>query len=123
MKTELRDESRRPLVRTLDRCSPPVAVRSGFFGELYPIHVRGLAYQVAKQPTEAAAEFQRILDHRSITLVDPIDALARLQLARALSGDTMKTKRAYDDLLTLWKNADPDIPVLKEARAEYARLP
>ena len=58
-------------------------------------------------------------------LVDPIDALAQLQLARALalSGDIVKAKRAYGDLLTLWKNADADIPVLKAARAEYARLP
>ena len=58
-------------------------------------------------------------------LVDPIDALARLQLARALalSGDTLKAKSTYNDLLTLWKNADPDVPVLREARAEYARLP
>ena len=97
----------------------------GFFGKLYPIYVRGLAYQVAKQPTEAAAEFQRILDHRSIVLVDPMDALARLQLARALvlSGDTVKAKSAYNDLFTLWKNADPDVPVLKAARAEFARLP
>jgi tetratricopeptide (TPR) repeat protein len=95
------------------------------FGALYPIYVRGLAYLAARQPTEAAAEFQRILDHRSIVLVDPMDALARLQWARALalSGDTAKAKSAYNDLLTLWKNADPDIPVLKEARAEYARLP
>jgi hypothetical protein len=84
-----------------------------------------VAYLAAGQPTEAAGEFQRILDHRSIVLVDPMDALARLQLARALarSGDTVKAKSAYNDLFTLWKNADPDIPVLKEARAEYARLP
>jgi eukaryotic-like serine/threonine-protein kinase len=95
------------------------------FGALYPIYVRGVAYLAARQPAEAAAEFQRILDHRSIVLVDPMDALARLQLARALvlSGDTAKAKSAYNDLLTLWKNADPDIPVLEEARAEYARLP
>jgi eukaryotic-like serine/threonine-protein kinase len=94
------------------------------FGALYPIYVRGQAYLAARQPAEAAAEFQRILDHRSIVLVDPMDALARLQLARALalSGDIVKAKSAYSDLLTLWKNADPDIPVLKEARAEYARL-
>ena len=93
----------------------------GRFGGLYPIYVRGLAYLAARQPAEAAAEFQRILDHRSIVLVDPMDAMARLQLARALalSGDTVKAKSAYNDLLTLWKNADPDIPVLKEARAEY----
>jgi eukaryotic-like serine/threonine-protein kinase len=97
----------------------------GRFGGLYPIYVRGVAYLAARQPTEAAAEFQRILDHRSIVLVDPMDAMARLQLARALalSGDTVKAKSAYSDLLTLWKNADPDVPVLKEARAEYARLP
>lgn len=95
------------------------------FGGLYPIYVRGLAYLAARQPVEAAGEFQRILDHRSIVLVDPLDAMARLQLARALTlaGDTVKAKRAYNDLLTLWKNADPDLPVLKDARAEYARLP
>ena len=83
------------------------------FGALYPIYVRGLAYLAARQPAEAAGEFQRILDHRSIVLVDPMDALARLQLARALAltGDTVKAKSAYSDLLTLWKNADPDIPV------------
>jgi tetratricopeptide (TPR) repeat protein len=98
---------------------------TGHFGGLYPIYVRGLAYLAARQPAEAAGEFQRILDHRSIVLVDPMDALARLQLARALvlTGETAKAKNAYGDLLTLWKNADPDIPVLKEARAEHARLP
>ena len=81
---------------------------NGYFGKLYPIYVRGLAYLAAQQPAEAAAEFQRIVDHRSIVLVDPIDAFARLQLARALalSGDTVKAKSAYSDLLTLWKNAD-----------------
>src|SRR4029453_16185581 len=95
------------------------------FGALYPIYVRGLAYLAAHQPTEAAPEFQRIVDHRSIVLVDPMDAFARLQLARALAlaGETVKAKSAYNDLLTLWKNAAPDTPVLKEARAEYARLP
>ena len=119
--------------RRSKRCRPPRATTSplgavgfiGRFGGLYPIYVRGLAYLAARQPAEAAGEFQRILDHRSIVLVDPMDAMARLQLARALalSGDTVKAKSAYNDLLTLWKNADPDIPVLKEARAEFARLP
>jgi serine/threonine protein kinase len=98
---------------------------NGYFGKLYPIYVRGLAYLAAQQPVEAAAEFQRIVDHRSIVLVDPIDAFARLQLARALalSGDTVKAKSAYADLLTLWKDADPNIPVLEHARAEFTRLP
>ena len=79
----------------------------------------------AEVSIEAATEFQRILDHRSIVLVDPMDAMARLQLARALalSGDTVKAKSAYNDLLTLWKNADPKIPMVEQARAEYARLP
>jgi tetratricopeptide (TPR) repeat protein len=97
----------------------------GHFGGLYPIYVRGLAYLAARQPAEGAAEFQRIVDHRSIVLVDPMDALARLQLARALAlaGDTAKAKTAYADLLTLWKDADPDIPVVRDARAESARLP
>ena len=97
----------------------------GRFGGLYPIYVRGLAYLAARQPAEAVGEFQRILDHRGIVLVDPMDAMARLRLARALalSGDTVKAKSAYSDLLTLWKNADSDIPVLKQARAEFARLP
>ena len=95
------------------------------FGVLYPIYVRGQAYLAAKQPAQAAAEFQRIVDHRSIVLVDPVDAMARLQLARALalSGETVKAKRAYEDLLTLWKDADAGIPTINEARAEYARLP
>jgi len=95
------------------------------FGKLYAIYVRGLAYLAANRPAEAAAEFQRLIDHRSIVLVDPIDALARLQLARALalSGDTVKAKRAYDDLLMLWKDADAKTPMVEQARAEYARLP
>jgi hypothetical protein len=97
----------------------------GRFGGLYPIYVRGQAYLATQQPAAAAAEFQRILDHRSIELVDPMDAMARLQLARALAlaGDTVKAKGVYNDLLTLWKNADPDIRVLEQAQAEYARLP
>jgi serine/threonine protein kinase/tetratricopeptide (TPR) repeat protein len=96
----------------------------GRFGGLYPIYVRGVAYLAARQPAEAAAEFQRILDHRSIVLVDPMDAMARLQLARALvrSGNTVKAKSAYDDLLALWKDADPTISIVNQARAEYARL-
>ena len=84
----------------------------GRFGGLYPIYVRGLAYLAAHQPAQAAVEFQRILDHRSIVLVDPMDAMARLQLARALalSGDTVKAKSAYKDLLTLWERRRPQDP-------------
>lgn len=97
----------------------------GRFGALYPIYVRGLAYLASRQPADAAREFQRIVDHPSITLVDPMSALARLQLARALvlAGDTVKAKRTYADLFTLWKDADAKVPAIEQARAEYARLP
>ena len=78
----------------------------------------------AHQGTEAAAEFQKILDHRGIVVNDPIGALARLQIGRAfvLSGDKTKAKTAYQDFLTLWKDADADLPVLKAAKSEYAKL-
>jgi tetratricopeptide (TPR) repeat protein len=91
---------------------------------LYPVYVRGEAYLAAHQGKEAAAEFQRILDHRGIVLNEPIGALAHLQLGRAysLQGDTAKARAAYQDFLMLWKDADPDIPVFKEAEAEYAKL-
>jgi hypothetical protein len=81
-------------------------------------------YLVAKQGAPAAAEFQKILDHRGIVLNEPIGALAHLGLARAyvLQGDTIKARTAFQDFLTLWKDADPDIPILKQAKAEYAKL-
>jgi hypothetical protein len=95
-----------------------------WLGALYPVYVRGEAYLVAHQGTEAATEFQKILDHRGIVVSDPIGALAHLQLGRtfALSGDTIKAKTAYQDFFTLWKDADPNIPILKQAKTEYARL-
>ena len=93
-------------------------------GNLYPAYVRGLAYLAAHQGSEAAAEFQKILDHRGIVASDPIGALAHLQLARAyeLSSDKTKAKSAYQDFLTLWKGADLDLPILKQAKTEYAKL-
>jgi tetratricopeptide (TPR) repeat protein len=91
---------------------------------LYPVYVRGEAYLTAHQGDEASAEFQKILDQPGIVLNEPIGALARLQLGRAYSlrGGTAKAKVAYQDFLSLWKDADPDIPVLKQAKAEYANL-
>jgi Flp pilus assembly protein TadD len=90
----------------------------------YPIYVRGLAYLAAHQGTEAAAEFQKILDHRGIVVSEPIGALARLQAGRGfvVAGDKAKAKAAYKDFLTLWTDADPDIPIFKQAKAEYAKL-
>jgi len=97
---------------------------TAFFGALYPVYVRGEAYWVAHPGTEAAAEFQKVLAHRGVVISDPIGALARLQLGRAfaLSGDKDKAKTAYEDFLTLWKDADADIPIFKQAKAEYAKL-
>jgi eukaryotic-like serine/threonine-protein kinase len=94
------------------------------FGGLYPAYVRGRAYLEARQGREAAAEFQKILDHRGIVFADPVGALAHLQLGRAylVAGDVTKSKKAYQDFLTLWKDADSNIPVLKQAKAEYAKL-
>ena len=91
---------------------------------MYPVFVRGEAYLAAHQGSEAAAEFQKIINHRGIVLNSPIGALAHLQIARAyaMQGDTAKAKAAYQDFLTLWKDADPDIPILTQAKAEYAKL-
>jgi len=91
---------------------------------LYPVYVRGEAYLAVHQGSEAAVEFQKILDHRGIVLNEPIGALAHLQLGRAyaMEGDTAKARAAYQDFLTLWKDADSDIPILKQAKAEYAKL-
>jgi len=95
-----------------------------YLGGLYSAYVRGEAFSAAHQYAEAAAEFQKILNHRGLVGLDPIGALAHLQLGRsfALSGDNAKAKTAYQDFLTLWKDADPEVPILKQAKAEYAKL-
>jgi eukaryotic-like serine/threonine-protein kinase len=100
----------------------PASSFFGFFGALYPAYVRGMAYVALHRGAEAATEFQKILDHRGIVIGDPVGAVAHLQLGRAfaLSGDTIKARSAYNDFLALWKDADPDIPILKQAKAEYA---
>jgi len=85
--------------------------------------VRGLAYSQLGRFNEAAAEFQTIVDHPGLVLNDPIGPMARLQLARALRAeDRARSAQVYTNLLALWKDADPDIPVLKQAKAESARL-
>jgi eukaryotic-like serine/threonine-protein kinase len=91
---------------------------------LYPVYVRAEAYLSARQGLAATAEFQKILDHRGLLWNCATGALSRLGLARAyaMQGDTAKAKAAYQDFLTLWKDADPDIPILIEAKAECAKL-
>jgi len=94
------------------------------FVSLYPAYVRGGVYLSRRQGSEAAAEFQKILDWPGVVINEPIGALVHLGLARAyaMQGDTAKAKAAYQDFLTLWKDADPDIPILQQAKAEYAKL-
>jgi eukaryotic-like serine/threonine-protein kinase len=95
-----------------------------FKGCIYPAYVRGEAYLAAKQGSPAASEFQKILDHRGLVGACETGALAHLQIGRAyaMQGDTAKAKAAYQDFLTLWKDADPDIPILIAAKAEYSKL-
>ncbi len=91
---------------------------------LYLVYLRGEAYLVSRQSSSAAAEFHKILDHYGVVGNEPIGSLAHLGLARAhaISADTAKAKIAYQDFLALWKDADPDIPILKQAKTEYAKL-
>ena len=93
-------------------------------GALYPAYMRGEAYLAARQGAQAAAEFQKVLDHRGIVNSDPIGALARLQRGRAfaMSGDKTNAKASYEDFLRLWKDADRDVPILVQAKSEYAKL-
>jgi hypothetical protein len=92
---------------------------------LCPVYLRGEAYLMLHDGTRAAAEFQKFIDHRGVVMNFPWGALARpLGLARAyaMQGDTAKARAAYQDFLALWKDADPDVPMLKQAKAEYAKL-
>jgi tetratricopeptide (TPR) repeat protein len=108
-----------------DFAIPRTAFFTGaFYGALYPVYVRGLAYSRLGRQSDAAAAFRKILDHPGLTLSDPIGPLARLQLARALadSGDRAKSADVYHELLSIWKDADPGIALVRQARAEFAQL-
>ena len=91
---------------------------------LCPIYVRGEAYLAVRDGNRAAAEFQKFVEHRGLVGNFPWGALARLGLARAyvLQGENAKARASYQDFLTIWKDADPDIPILKQAKTEYAKL-
>jgi hypothetical protein len=114
--------------KAIDLLEPASAYELGqpgpVFGTLYPVYIRGEAYLQQRQGQRAAAEFQKLINHRGIVANFVLGALAHLQLGRAyaMSGDTVKALAAYKDFLTLWKDADPDIPILKQAKAEYAKL-
>jgi tetratricopeptide (TPR) repeat protein/predicted Ser/Thr protein kinase len=117
----------------LNRKAPPQAIASlqaaapyelGTAQALFPIYVRGLAYLQTERGAEAAAEFQKIVDHRGIAPPVPEHSLAKLGLGRAyiMTGDTAKARSAYQDFFALWKDADPDVPILREAKLEYGKV-
>ena len=91
---------------------------------MVPIYVRGMAYLKAQQGVEAASQFGKMLGHRGLAQNAPIGALAQLQVSRAyaLTKDNTRAKAEYQKFLALWKDADPDIPILKQAKAEYSKL-
>ena len=94
------------------------------FNGLYPAYIRGLTYLQLGEGRLAAAEFQKLADHRGLVAIDLIGALAHLQMARAqkMMGDEASARKWYEDFLALWKDADPDVPIYQQAKAEYARL-
>jgi len=108
----------------LEAAGPYELGNGGVINYLYPAYVRGQAYLLAHNGTSAATEFQKLLDRRGVVLNFVTGSLAHLQIGRAyfMAGDTVKAKDAYKEFLTLWKDADPDIPILKDAKAEYAKL-
>jgi eukaryotic-like serine/threonine-protein kinase len=102
----------------------PRSSQADSFGSLYPVFFRGEALLAAHKGAEAANEFQKILSHRGIMIGDPVFVLTHVGLARAyaLSGESSKARAQYEEFFALWKNADPDCPVLKRAKAELANL-
>jgi len=102
----------------------PRSSQTAFFGSLYPVFFRGEAFLAAHKGAEAANEFQKILSHRGIMIGDPVFVLAHLGLARAyaMSGELPKARSQYEEFFALWNRADPDIPVLKRAKAEFGNL-
>ncbi len=116
--------SRGSAARAIELLEPAARYELGFRFLFLSGYLRGQAYLRARQGLQAAAEFQKILDHRGAAPVSPRYALAHLGLARAhaLAGDAPKSRKAYQDFLALWKDADPDIPILQEAKREYAAL-
>jgi serine/threonine protein kinase/tetratricopeptide (TPR) repeat protein len=111
--------------KAIELLRAPSPYEFGWASRVTPNYVRGLAYLKARQGLQAASEFQKVLDHPGICQTAPECSLSHLQLgrARAISGDKTGARTAYQDFFALWKDADPDVPILKEAKAEYAKLP
>jgi tetratricopeptide (TPR) repeat protein len=110
--------------QAIQALQPAASYELGAAQALLPIYIRGLAYLQARRGTEAAVEFQKMVDHPGIAPTFPEHSLAKLGLGRAYAmiADTAKARTAYQDFFALWKDGDPDVPILKEARAEYGKL-
>jgi predicted Zn-dependent protease len=116
--------SRRSISAAIQALQPTGRYEMGPVWGFLPVYVRGLTYLRGHQGKEAASEFQRILDHRALGADHPLYALSYVGLARAyaLTGGQAKARAAYQDFFALWKDADPDIPVLQQAKSEYLKL-
>ena len=112
------------ILRAVELLTPVIPFEAGWSDNFLAAYLRGEAYLAAHRGPEAAVEFQKIIDHRGVVLSSPIGALAHLDLARsyALEGDHTRAGAAYRDFLTLWKDADVDIPILTAAKSEFANL-
>ena len=122
---ELGKNNSSPALVDLEPAAPYELGLAGIYvNYLYPAYLRGQAYLLAHDGNAAAAEFQKLLDHPGIALNFVTQALAHLQIAQAaaMAGDTAKARVAYQDFFSIWKDADPEIPILKQAKAEYAKL-
>jgi eukaryotic-like serine/threonine-protein kinase len=109
--------------RAIQLLAPASAYDLGVEAGLLPVYIRGLAYLGARNAQNAVAEFQKIIDHPGVVLNAPIGPLARLQMARAFAeqGNLEQARAGYDDFLSKWRNADPDVPILREALQEYSK--
>jgi tetratricopeptide (TPR) repeat protein len=110
--------------KAVELLKPTADYEFGFIGGGVPAYLRGLAYLQTKQAKEAGAEFQKIIDHKGAVGIGPYVPLARLGLARAyaLQGDAAKARTSYQDFFAPWKDADPEVPILKQAKGEYGKL-
>ena len=119
--SQLRSGQADQALRSLEPAKP---YEFGTYADLLPNYLRAMAYLQLRRAGEAATEFRAVLDHRGVAPMATMWEMSQLGLARdcALRGDTAKARAAYQDFLALWKDADPDIPILKQAKAEYAKL-
>jgi predicted Zn-dependent protease len=102
----------------------PAAAYEPGANSMWAVYMRGLAYLQMESGAAAAAEFRKIIDHRGVDLMSPLYPIAHIRLAEAyaLMGNVASARKTYEEFFSLWKNADPDVPIFKEAKAKYEQL-